>query len=117
NRGSVSADPEAVNKLADIDAPWAEGEEHYVLDSLLWDTVEAGLTEPDPVTTNWEASKGDLGAGKIGAMVLGSWAIVQMQDAADNPEDIGYMPFPVQVDGKFHSTIGGDYKNGINVNS
>ncbi|WP_298458241.1 ABC transporter substrate-binding protein [uncultured Cellulomonas sp.] len=117
NRGSVSADPEAVNELAKTDTPWAEGEEHYIMDSLLWDVVEAGLTEPDPTTTNWEQSKTDLATGKIGTMVLGSWAITQLQEAADNPDDIGYMPFPVQVDGTFHSTAGGDYKNGINVNS
>ena len=34
-----------------------------------------------------------------------------------NPADIGYMPFPYQIDGKFHSVIGGDYKNAININS
>ena len=117
NRGSVSADPEAVNILVGLDAPWAEDEEHYVLDSLLWDVVANGLTEPDPLTTNWEQSKADLASGKIATMVLGSWAIAQLQEAAENPEDIGYMPFPVQVDGAFHSTTGGDYKNGINVNS
>jgi raffinose/stachyose/melibiose transport system substrate-binding protein len=27
------------------------------------------------------------------------------------------MPFPVQVDGKFHSVIAGDYKNAISVHS
>lgn len=117
HRGSIKADPEAANELAELDEPWAEGEEHFVIDSLLWDVVEKGLIEEDPTTTNWEQSKGDLGSGKISAMVLGSWAITQMRDAADNPDDIRYMPFPVQVDGKFHSTIGGDYKNAINVNS
>lgn len=117
NRGEVTADPEAVNKLAEMDAPWAPGQEHEVIDSLLYDAVAAGLTEPDPTTTNWEESKGLLGRGEVSAMVLGSWAIVQMQDAADDPADIGYLPFPVQVDGKFHSVIGGDYKNAINIHS
>lgn len=50
-------------------------------------------------------------------MMLGSWSIVQMQGAAANQADIGYLPFPVQVNGKFHSVVGGDYKNGVNVNS
>lgn len=117
NRVSVSADPEAVNTLAENDTPWADGEEHEIIDSLLWDVVAGGLTEPDPTTTNWEQSKSDLATGKIATMVLGSWAVTQLQDAADNPDDIGYMPFPVQVDGTFHSTAGGDYKNAINVNS
>ena len=117
HRGTVSADPDAANDLAGMDAPWAQGEEHDVIDSLLWDVVADGLTEPDPTTTNWEESKTLLGSGKVSAMVLGSWAIQQMRDAADDPADIGYLPFPVQVDGIFHSTIGGDYKNGVNVNS
>ena len=88
-----------------------------MIDSLLCDVVAAGLTEEDPTTTDWESSKERLGNGKIATMPLGSWAIVQMQDAAANPDDIGYMPFPDQVDGKFHSTIGGDYKVAINVHS
>ena len=41
-------------------------------------------------------------------MALGSWAIVQMQEQADKPpDDIGYMPFPHQVDGTFYSTAAG----------
>ena len=40
-----------------------------------------------------------------------------MQEKAANPADIGYMPFPVQVDGKFHSVISGDYKNAISIHS
>ena len=36
---------------------------------------------------------------------------------APTRRDIGYMPFPVQVDGKFHAVVGGDYKLAINVNS
>lgn len=117
NRGGVSANPNSVIELGHIDAPWAAGEDHFVIDSLIYDAASNGLIEPDPTTTNWEQSKGDLGAGKIATMALGSWAIVQMQDAAEDPADIGYMPFPAQVDGKFHSVIAGDYKNGINVNS
>ena len=38
--------------------------------------------------------------GEIGTMVLGSWAIIQMQEAGPNAADIGYMPFPItQPDG------------------
>lgn len=116
-RGIPSADPDAVNKLATDPAPWAQGKDHYVIDSLLFDAVHQGLTEPDPTTTNWEASKKMLGTGKIATMALGSWAIVQMQQAADSADDIGYMPFPMQVNGKFHTVIGGDYKNAINIHS
>ncbi|MFI5915707.1 ABC transporter substrate-binding protein [Dactylosporangium sp. NPDC051541] len=116
-RGGISGDPDAATKLAADDAPWSPGKEHYVLDSVLFDAVKGGYTEPDPTTTNWEQSKGLLGTGKIATMMLGSWSIVQMQQAATSKDDIGYWPFPAQADGKFHSVIGGDYKNAINRNS
>jgi len=116
-RGAVSGDPDAVTKLGQDDAPWSPGKEQYIIDSLLYDAVKGGYTEPDPTTTNWEQSKGLLGTGKIATMMLGSWSIVQMQQAATSKDDIGYWPFPQQTNGKFHTVIGGDYKNAINVNS
>ena len=58
------------------------GKEHFIIDSLLYDAVKAGVTEADPTTTNWENSKKLLGTGKIATMMLGSWSIVQMQQAA-----------------------------------
>ncbi|TQM42967.1 ABC transporter substrate-binding protein [Pseudonocardia cypriaca] len=117
HRGGISNNPDAVNEMATTDAPWTPGSELYVIDSLLFDAVQRGLTEPDPTTTEWELSKQLLGTGQIATMNLGSWSIVQMREAAPNPDDIGYLPFPVQVDGKFHSVIAGDFKQGINVHS
>jgi hypothetical protein len=103
--------------LAGEDAPWTPGSPLYTVDTLLYDAVAAKVTEPDPTTTDWESSKRSLGEGKIATMMLGSWAIAQLRKAAADPGDIGYLPFPVQVDGKFHSPIAGDYKNAINVHS
>jgi ABC-type glycerol-3-phosphate transport system substrate-binding protein len=117
NRGGVTADPTAVNKLASTPAPWAAGQEHNTIWGLLYDAVAAKDTESDPTTTDWETSKTLMGTGKIATMALGSWAITQMQEKATSAADIGYMPFPVQVDGKFHSVIAGDYKNAISIHS
>ncbi|MFB9319138.1 ABC transporter substrate-binding protein [Cryptosporangium minutisporangium] len=117
DRGAVSANPNAVNELVLDDTPWAPGREHFVIDSLLYDAVQQGLIEADPTTTNWEASKVDLATGKIATMRLGSWAISQIQGAAKDPADVGFLPFPTQVDGAFHSVISGDYKNAVNINS
>lgn len=120
-RGGISGDADAANHLTEIDAPWAEGEEHNVIDSLLWDVVADGYTEADPTTTNWEESKNMIAKGDVSAMVLGSWAIVQMQQAAEaagnGADTIGYLPFPHQVDGKFVAPVGGDYNLAINVHS
>jgi raffinose/stachyose/melibiose transport system substrate-binding protein len=117
NRGGVSADPDAVNKLDTDQAPWAPGQEHNIIWGLLYDSVAAKDTEADPTTTDWETSKTLLATGKTATMALGSWAITQIQGKTTTPADIGYMPFPVQVDGKFHSVIAGDYKNGISIHS
>src|SRR2546421_1322703 len=115
--GGVAAKSDALLQLAGQDKPWEPGSPHYIIDSLIYDTVANKLTEADPTTTDWEPSKQLLGEGKIATMALGSWAIIQMQKAAANPDDIGYLPFPVQVNGKFHSVMAGDYKNAINIHS
>jgi raffinose/stachyose/melibiose transport system substrate-binding protein len=113
--------PDASNKLTSQTAPWTKGNDMYTIDSLLYNVVHDGLIESDPSTTNWENSKGLIGTGKVATMVLGSWSIVQMQDAAvkagGKKSDIGYYPFPVQAGGKFESPVGGDYQMGINIHS
>jgi ABC-type glycerol-3-phosphate transport system substrate-binding protein len=58
-----------------------------------------------------------LNRGEIGTMVLGSWAVTQMQGAGENPQDIGYMSFPISVNGKQYASAGPDYNYGININS
>lgn len=118
--GSVHCDPKATDKLAEGD-PWAEGADFRVGDTLLYDMVKEGLVEKDPTTSNWEESKARTAKGEIATQWLGTWAIVQFQDAAKkagvDPDDIGFMPFPAQVDGRFCSVITPDYNQGINVHS
>jgi ABC-type glycerol-3-phosphate transport system substrate-binding protein len=117
HRGSISADPDYVAELAHLDEPWAVGADHYVIDSLIHDIVANELAEPDPTTTDWERSKELLARGEIASMALGSWAVIQMQEAAESPDDIAFMPFPSVTDGEHHTTIAGDWKIAINKNS
>ncbi|MEU1056157.1 extracellular solute-binding protein [Streptomyces sp. NPDC005876] len=118
--GSVSCDPQATSELAAGD-PWAEGADLRVGDTLLHDIVAQGLVEKDPTTTNWEASKPRLAKGEIATMWLGSWAVVQMRDAAKqagtDPDDIGFMPFPAQKDGTFCAVTSPDYLQAVNAHS
>ncbi|MGP4089095.1 ABC transporter substrate-binding protein [Streptomyces sp. KR55] len=118
--GSVHCDPQATTELAEGD-PWAEGADLRVGDTLLYDIVRQGLAEKDPTTTNWESSKPRLAKGEIATQWLGSWAIIQFQDAArqagTNPDDIGFMPFPAQVDGTFCATLAPDYNQAVNIHS
>jgi ABC-type glycerol-3-phosphate transport system substrate-binding protein len=121
NLGVVTDDADAPITMAEDPAPWTEGTDVYAIDSLLYESVAAGLTEDDPLTTNWEQSKVDLGTGKIAAMTLGSWAISQMQAAAEDngasADDIGYMAFPANVDGRQLAVIGGDYNLAVSKHS
>ena len=89
----------------------------YAVYNILYEAVKRGLTEADPTTTDWEGSKPMMNNGQIATMVLGSWAIVQMQDAGENADDIGYMPFPITVNGTQYASAGADYCYGINANS
>jgi raffinose/stachyose/melibiose transport system substrate-binding protein len=102
-------------------SPWDPGKGQYITDALLYNVVKAGLNEKDPTTTDWEPSKDLVASGKIGVMALGSWAISQMQGRAKvagiDPANIGYMPFPMQVNGKFQATVGGDLRLAINKNT
>lgn len=94
-----------------------DGTGAYALYKILYDAVEKGLIEDDYTTTDWEGCKPMINNGEIGTMVLGSWAIAQMKAAGSNPDDIGYMPFPITVNGKQYATAGPDYCFGINVNA
>ncbi|MFI6108677.1 ABC transporter substrate-binding protein [Streptomyces sp. NPDC051310] len=119
--GSPTCDPGAHDALAATDKPWSQGSDLYAIDKLLYTMVEKKLTEPDPTTTNWEDSKARIGTGKVASMWLGSWAISQMRAAAEaageNPDDIGFMPFPAQKHGKFCSVLRPDYQYAVNVHS
>ncbi len=94
-----------------------DGTGAYALYKILYDAVADGLIEDDYTTTDWEGCKPMINNGEIGCMALGSWAVAQMKAAGDNADDIGYMPFPITVNGKQYATAGPDYNFGINVNS
>lgn len=84
---------------------------------ILYDAVKNGYTEDDFSTTDWEASKTKMNNGEIATMMLGSWAVSQMKGAGDNPDDVGFMAFPMTVNGKQYATASPDYSYGINKNS
>lgn len=121
NFAGVGGDGEVENDMATDPSPWDAGKPAAIVDGLLFDIVHAGLSETDPLTTNWEQSKNDFATGKIGSMVLGSWAVSQFQEAAKaagaDPADVGFMAFPSNIDGQQLAKTGGDRRMAINVNS
>lgn len=114
---TVAGDRDYVNigQVASDDN-YVPGQPHYELYKILYDAAQKGLIEEDPTTTDWESSKADLANGKIGTMVLGSWAIGQIKGLATNPDDVGFMPFPTNAD-KILVPLAGDYNLGVSVHS
>ncbi len=86
----------------------------YAVYYTLYESVARGLVEDDPASSDWESSKTKMNSGEIATMVLGSWAVQQCKDVGDTPDDVGYMPFPITVDGKRYAGAGGNYSFGIN---
>ncbi len=119
--GAATGDATYKNQvLAHTSNPFSDpgdGTGAYNVYKILYDAVANGLTEDDYTTTDWEGSKGMMNNGEIGCMVLGSWAYSQMQAAGDNADDIGYMPFPITVDGKQYAGSGADYSYAVNVDA
>ncbi len=119
--GSATGDADFVNtgltKGKDPFADRGDGTGPYAVYNILYEAVSKGLTEEDPTTTDWEGSKGMLNSGQIGCMALGSWSVLQMQQAGDKGDDIGYMSFPITVEGKQYASAAPDYCYGVNVNS
>ena len=91
-----------------------DGTHAYNVYKILYDAVSDGLIEDDFSTTDWEGSKSQMNSGKIATMVLGSWAVSQIQGVGDNADDIGYMPFPITVGGKQYASSVADRCYGIN---
>ena len=107
-------------ELAHTKDPFADqgnGTGPYAVYKILYDAAAEGLIEDDYTTTDWEGCKPMLNNGQIATMVLGSWAFTQMRDAegGEHPEDVGYMAFPITIDGKQYAPAGGDYNFAINV--
>jgi ABC-type glycerol-3-phosphate transport system substrate-binding protein len=89
----------------------------YAVYKILYDAVAMGLTEADYTTTDESMCYSMINNGEIGCLTFASWAVVQAMSAGPNADDIGYMPFPITVDGKQYVSINGDYSYGVNKNS
>jgi len=96
--------------------PFSAGKPHYELYKVMYDVAEKGLIENDPLTTDWEASKVRMNKGEIATMVLGSWALEQIQEADESGENISMMPFPTNAE-EVIFPLGADLNIGVNKNT
>lgn len=97
--------------------PFLEGSTHYQVYELLYNIVKEGLSESNPLETDWEQSKALLNEGKIGCMVIGSWALSQFKEAGPNADAVAFMPFPNEIAGRQYMTISTDYCYAVSSNS
>lgn len=120
---SASGDPSyETNLLKNKSTLMEEGNAYYSVYKMMYDIMsDKTLHEPDPSTTDWDGSKVAIAKGQIGTMVLGSWAVAQCRDEATkaglDPDTIGYMAMPSNIDGKQYAQISADYCMGVNKNS
>ena len=117
---SASGDPNYNTSLLQNKGDlFAEDGGYYKVFKLMYDVFSSSdLIEEDPTTTEWESSKQWMADGKIGTMVMGSWAISQFQEKAANKDDIGYMPAPfTAADGKQYAQTSADYCIGVSKHS
>ena len=103
--------------MCDMESPFSAGSPTGDVLEILYKFVSEGWVEADLATTNWEQSKVDMANGKIGMMTLGMWAVSQMQDAGNNPDDIGIAPFPVNDSGVLKTGAGPDNYLGVSKHS
>jgi raffinose/stachyose/melibiose transport system substrate-binding protein len=114
---ACSGDADFKNNMVYMKDPFSKKDDMtgpYAVYYCLYEAVSRGLIEEDPASTDWESSKTRINDGEIATMVLGSWCVNQFKDAGDHPDDIGYMPFPITVNGKQYAGAGGNYCFGIN---
>lgn len=98
--------------------PFSEGKPYYEVMKFLYDLIQNGYTEQIPETNYyWREILNKVNTGEIATMVNGSWAVQQAQQNGPTPENIGFMPFPANVDGNQYVTVGTDYCYGIAKNS
>lgn len=97
--------------------PFLEGSTHYEVYELLYNIVKEGLSETNPLETDWEQSKALLNQGKIGCIAIGSWAVSQFKEAGPNADAVAFMPFPNEIAGRQYMTISTDYCYAVSSNS
>lgn len=100
-------------------SPFAAGKPMNTIYNVLYTACKDKLVEGDPTTSDWEQSKQDMADNKIGVMVLGSFAIQQIQQKnKKNAKNIEFEAFPMTPkSGRQMVSIGADYCYAISKHS
>ncbi len=112
----ISGDKNFNNTLYKEDSIFDESKPLGQVFKLAGELVNRGFTEEDLLNTSWDQAKKDFAAGKASMMVLGTWIVPQEEALAENPDDIGFMPFPTK-DGKTYTILNSDYAVAVSSKS
>lgn len=97
--------------------PFSKGAPYYETYQLLYDLVAGGLAEDNVLEGDWYNTCVKLNKGEIGCFAIGSWALEQIRDAGANGNNVAFMAFPNEVDGKQYATASVDFSYGISAKS
>lgn len=97
--------------------PFSKGSNHYEVYQLLYDLVASDYVEEDVLNCDWYQACQMLNKGEIGCIAIGSWAIDQIRNVGPNGDNIAFMPFPNNIDGKQYLTASVDFSYGISSQS
>jgi len=122
---TASETPDYANTLVSSTAPWADDEALHFSSSFLANLAANDMVEPDTVTEQWDNSRISVATGESAFMLLGTWALPQVKDVAEemgeDPDNISFMPFPykngVSADNKLNLRVSEDIFMGVNKNS
>lgn len=116
--GAVAGDADYRNNgIVTEQEPFAAETPNYIVHELLYDIVKNGLCESFVEGENWRPVYRLMNRGDIGCMVLGSEYLHDLQVAGVNPDDVSFMPFPYNIDGKQYASVELDYCYAVNKNS
>ncbi len=114
--GSVTGDPEYhYNGMVMETNPFSEGSPNYIVHKLLYDIIKEKVCQQENIS--YRHAKTMLNRGEIGCMLVNWKELSAIQEADTNPDDIGYMPFPYNIDGVQYATATYGYCYGIPLTS
>lgn len=97
--------------------PFSKGTEHYEVYKLLYDLVASDYVEDDVLNCDWYETCQMLNRGEIGCIAIGSWALEQIRNVGPYGENIAFMPFPNNINGKQYVTASVDFSYGVSSRS
>jgi ABC-type glycerol-3-phosphate transport system substrate-binding protein len=104
-------------KWLETDTPFTTDSPFGKVNTLLRDIVAKGYAEKDLVNGDWEPSRTDVATGKTAMFYLGNFAVPIVAEFGAKPEDVGFIPFPVDNSGKGATSMNMDRAYGVNKNT